>query len=174
VDLCDTILKSGKIGIGIRLEEIMEDKDAFGFFDFTVSEAEKQIAEVELKEDVRGVICICGHPVGRHDNVSGLVMCSAGKSTCPCKNVRAVVKVENARIFLRRTKGGGALHALSQGLLAAHKDGQKIEWLIAQKCDLCEKTKQLSPVPVTQRGVIVSEATGYDKLLCMECRENRS
>lgn len=149
-------------------------ENPFGFLDFTIDEAEKQIAEAELKEDVRGIICVCGHPVGRHDKTSGLVMCSAGKSTCPCKAVRAVVKVDNARIFLRRTKGGGALHALSQGLVSAVKDGQSIEWLIEQKCDLCGEEKQLSPVAVTQRGVIVNEATGYDKLLCQDCREGRA
>lgn len=150
------------------------EKDPFSFFDFTVSEAEEQIAEVELKEDVKGLICICGHPVGRHVESAGLSMCSAGKSSCPCKTVRTVVKVENARIFLRRTKGGGALHALSQGLLAAYKADQKIEWLVEQKCDLCGEDKSVSPVPVTQRGIIVSEATGYDKLLCQECREGRA
>lgn len=148
-------------------------EDPFGFLDFTFEEAELEISEAEVRDDVRGLICICGHPVGRHDSNAGLVMCSAGKSTCPCKNVRPVVRVENARIFLRRTKGGGALHALSQGLVSARKAGQNIEWLIDQKCDLCGKAKQLSPVPVTQRGVIVSEPTGYDKLLCVQCREGR-
>jgi hypothetical protein len=151
-----------------------KEKDPFDFFDFTEEEAKKEIAEVAIKEDVKGLVCICGHPVGRHDDTSGLVVCSAGKFSCPCKNIRAVVKVDNARIFLRRTKGGGALHALSQGLLSAREAGQKIEWLIEQKCDLCGKAKQLSPVPVTQRGVIVSDPTGYDKLLCAQCRESRA
>jgi len=150
------------------------EKDPFSFFDFTEVEAKALLAEVEVKEDVKGLICICGHPVGRHDESSGMTVCSAGKFSCPCKKIRAVVKVENARIFLRRTKGGGALHALSQGLLAARESGQKVEWLIEQKCDLCGEAKQLSPVPVTQRGFIVQEPTGYDRLLCMDCREGRA
>lgn len=145
--------------------------DPFSFFDFTEDEAREALAVVSDKTKVRGKICICGHPMGRHSITSGLTSCTAGKQTCPCKRARAVIEVDNARIFLRRTTGGGALHALTLGMTAALEAGQQVDWVIDVACDRCGNSGLVSPTPVTENGVIMNKATGYNVLLCRDCRE---
>jgi hypothetical protein len=56
-------------------------------------------------------------------------------------------------------------------VLASAKAGHKVDWLIEQKCDKCDVAGKVSPVSVTQHGVIVDGATGFDVLLCATCRE---
>lgn len=117
-------------------------------------------------------VCICGHPVSRHTNVGGITMCKPTKMDCPCKKCRPVVAVSDLRPFLRKTEGSGGLHALSRGMYALSQKGGKITWLIDLVCDRCnEKTDDLTPVAVSQRGTSASHATGYDALLCRKCRE---
>lgn len=62
------------------------------------------------------------------------------------------------------------MHALGRGLAAAMEKGISVRWLIEMKCDRCQKPGPVSPVPVTQRGIAVPDATGYDALLCADCR----
>jgi hypothetical protein len=145
---------------------------ALDAFDFSAEEAEEALKYVENKIHVKErLVCICGHAVGGHSVTAGISMCSANKQTCPCKKNRAVIEVESARGFLRKTMGAGALHALSQGIVTAEKAGQKIEWIVDLKCDRCNGDGPLSPAPVNQRGNIMDYATGFDVLLCRKCRE---
>lgn len=119
-----------------------------------------------------GRICICGHGVAKHSNLGGLVSCKPSKMDCPCKKVRPVLDAEDTRPFLRKTQGGGSAHALSRGLASLISNGKEAIWIIDLKCDRCgEESNSLSPVPVTQSGTAVNEATGYDALLCLKCRE---
>lgn len=119
-----------------------------------------------------GRICICGHGVAKHSNLGGLVSCKPSKMDCPCKKVRPVIDAEDTRPFLRKTQGGGPMHALSRGLASLISNGKEATWIIDLKCDRCgEESQGLTPVPVTQSGSAVSEATGYDALLCPKCRE---
>ena len=156
-----------------RKEKEMAESNVFEFLDFTEDEAREAVLQKEKHDGNKdGRICICGHPVGRHEFITGLGKhaCSANKNNCPCKNLRAVIEVENARIFLRKTTGAGPLHALGHGILKAIESGQTVRWLVEQKCDRCGKESKLSPVAVSSRGVVMNEATGLDALVCAECR----
>lgn len=141
----------------------------FDYEDVVAGEAELVASGRRSGRDKR--ICVCGHPLGRHTQVSGMVFCKPTRMECPCKAVRAVLQVEDTRTFLRKTEGSGALHALGRGLKAAQDAGKNVEWLIEPKCDRCGEVGPISPVAVTQRGIIVNSATGYDALLCRKCRE---
>lgn len=141
------------------------------FFDFTEDEAEQALNNIEMLSGRKdGRICLCGHSNGRHTVVSGILSCQAAKQFCPCKKLRLVVECSNTRPFLRKTSGAGPLHALSQGISSAIKAGYEIKWLVDMECDKCQKAVPVSPVPVSQRGVEMDEATGYDALLCRDCR----
>lgn len=119
-----------------------------------------------------GRICICGHGVAKHTEIGGMVNCKPSKMDCPCKKIRHVLDVEDTRPFLRKTQGGGPMHALSRGLASLLSTGKTADWVVDLKCDRCgEETGSLVPVPVTKSGVAVTEPTGYDALLCPKCRE---
>lgn len=119
-----------------------------------------------------GRICLCGHGVTKHLVNDGIVTCKPSKMDCPCKKVRPVIDAEDTRPFLRRTQGSGPMHALSRGLAALAVNGKEANWIIDLECDRChEATNNLVPVPVTSTGFAVTEATGYDALLCATCRE---
>ena len=155
------------------MEETTSGAEGFEFLDIDyndVAEAEKEIGKGDGGRDKR--ICVCGHPVGRHSNASGIVYCKPSRMECPCKDIRPVIRVADVRSFLRKTEGSGALHALGRGLKAAVDAKQKVEWLIEQRCDRCKEPGKVGPVAVTQRGVIVQSATGFDALLCAKCRQS--
>jgi hypothetical protein len=156
--------------VGMGLVGKNGSEDPFAFFDFTETEVEEEMERVTAAAKARGTVCMCGHPSGRHTEEVGVYSCSAGKYTCPCKKLKPVIEVDNARIFLRKTTGPGTQHALAQGMLSAIKAGQEISWLIEQKCDKCDVPGAVAPCPVNQRGVVMDEATGYDVLLCRDCR----
>lgn len=120
-----------------------------------------------------GRICICGHGVMKHTEIAGVVNCKPSKMDCPCKKVRPVIDAEDTRPFLRKTQGGGPMHALTRGLAALAESGKDAEWIIDLVCDRCGvESSSLIPVPVTKDGRLVLEPTGYDKLLCQSCRES--
>lgn len=141
----------------------------FEYEDVVAGEAELVASGRRRSGDRR--ICVCGHPAGRHTQVQGITLCKPTRMECPCKNLRAVLRAEDTRNFLRKTEGSGALHALGRGLKAAHEAGKSVEWLVEAKCDRCGTEAQVSPVAVTQRGIVVQSATGFDALLCRKCRE---
>lgn len=150
------------------------EKDPFEFLDFTEEEAAEALEEVNRNfgRGARdGRICLCGHPNKRHTSYSGIVSCTPTKMSCPCKKVRLVVDTADTRPFLRKTHGSGVFHALGQAMVGAKKAGIAVEWIVDMKCDRCGVAGPVSPVPVNQRGIAVDEATGFDALLCKECRE---
>lgn len=123
-------------------------------------------------------ICLCGHAVNKHSTDAGLVMCTPSRYNCPCKNIRPVVEVEDTRLFLRKTSGPGAEHALTRGLAASFSADKGVEWIETPKCDKCgvEATPagdvRILPVAVTEYKTVSYEATGYDALLCETCLED--
>jgi hypothetical protein len=122
-------------------------------------------------------ICLCGHAINKHSTESGVIQCVPSRYYCPCKNIRPVVLVEDTRLFLRKTNGPGAEHALTRGLAASFSADKNVEWITEVKCDKCgvEATPagdvQISPVAVTEYKTVSYEATGFDALLYTTCLE---
>lgn len=153
----------------------MEEKkiSGFDFLDVPLDEALQTLHEVDNVKKGKE-ICLCGHAMDKHRDLGiGRRSCEPGKQYCPCKVVKPVLATSDTRFFLRKTLGGGSLHALVLGVAAATKSGADVEWLVEMKCEKCGTAGPVSPVPVTQNGFVVSEATGYDALLCIKCREAR-
>lgn len=149
-----------------------EALEAMGISIEEAQEADKVARETSRRERERDIsVCLCGHGSARHIVVNGTVFCKPSRMECPCKKLRPVLECADTRKFLRRTSGGGALHALTLGILAHVQEGKRVEWIVDLKCDRCGKDdKNVVPVPVTQQGRAVGYATGYDALLCRECR----
>lgn len=146
---------------------------AYKFLDISEEEAKEALEKVDKYGNRDGRICICGHSLKFHSFLEsrGVHVCNALKQACPCKAPRVVVESSNTRVFMRRTHGGGGLHALTQGIVKATEVGATVEWVIEMKCDRCETAGPVSPVPVNVEGRIQNDATGYDALLCRTCRE---
>jgi hypothetical protein len=145
--------------------------DPFEFLDFTLEEAIKADSLVTTKRERDGRICNCGHPAGRHHEEFGVVVCNPSRMPCLCKKIKPVLEASDVRPFLRKTTGSGALHALGRGLQAAVTQGIKVEWLIEMKCQRCQAEGPISPASVTQNGIISNEPTGFDAMLCQDCRK---
>lgn len=117
-------------------------------------------------------ICLCGHAVVRHMDEFGAVQCRANKWNCKCKAVQPVLEVEDTRIFMRKTEGPGAFHALSRGIVSASGKGHTMSWIDgALYCHKCKKTdERVTVVPVTQHGIAQDADTGFNVFLCDTCR----
>jgi len=142
--------------LGMSLEEVREVD-------------EKLTRKNKAKRDRR--VCLCGHGVSKHTTFNGILVCKPSAMMCPCKRLRPVLEAEDTRMFLRKTEGAGAMHALSRGIYAALEAGRSVEWIVDLTCDKCNATdKRVVPVPVTQNGFLADYATGFDALLCDDCR----
>lgn len=156
----------------------MEEKEkepvtGFDFLDVSLDDAMQTLYDVDNVKKGKD-ICACGHALDKHRDLGiGRRSCEPGKQYCPCKMVKPVLVTSDTRFFLRKTLGGGTLHALVLGVTSAMKAGADVEWTVEMKCEKCGTAGPVSPVPTTQYGVVVSEATGYDALLCINCREAR-
>lgn len=136
-----------------------------------VAKADKEITARTKAGNRDRRVCLCGHGVSKHTNFAGTLTCKPSAMFCKCKKIRPVLETSDTRIFLRKTEGAGAMHALSRGIFAAVKAGRDVEWTVELKCDKCGSTQgPIVPSPVTQSGMSTSEATGFDALLCGECR----
>jgi hypothetical protein len=149
------------------------NNDPFVHFDFTLDEAIEANDELKTRGPRDQRVCLCGHAVSRHDEIAGVVFCKPSKMECSCKKTRPVLKVSDLRVFLRKTDGTGAMHALGRGMATAAQKDISVEWLVEPVCDRCEKPGPVSPVAVTQTGFVARYDTGYNALLCKACREER-
>jgi hypothetical protein len=141
--------------------------------DMAEAEAELEAMGARRKRSDRdGRICICGHPVARHtDSGIGISLCKPSRMECPCKKCRPALEASDIRQFMRKTWGGGSLHALSLGIAAQVKSGRSVKWIVDIQCDRCKTASgEIVPVPVSQTGHAMTEATGYDVFLCRDCR----
>jgi len=135
-----------------------------------IDNADAELIE-KRKQSVDRQVCACGHAMGRHTVVHGIAYCKPARMECPCKHGRPVVVTDDTRLFIRKTDGAGPAHALARGMRAAIERGKRVEWLVDLVCDRCKKeVPNVVPVPVTQGGHATSYATGYDALLCPNCR----
>ena len=155
----------------------MSEANALEALGLNVAEVVAVDEAVRDKSKTRGRdqrICICGHPLARHTEYSGVIACKPSKLDCPCRKARPVLRVDDTRWFLKKTFGGGSLHALTRGLATYLDAGREnAEWIVDLECDKCgESGSKVVPVPVTQNGIAVDHATGWDVFLCESCRES--
>jgi hypothetical protein len=118
-------------------------------------------------------ICICGHGLNRHKmNLRGRLECKPNTMYCKCKHERPVIEVEDTRLFILKTIGHAAGHALLRGMQRAYEKKHKITWLIDSRCDVCGVTLPTVPMIVNEDGSIASQDidTGRYALMCRECR----
>lgn len=138
-------------------------------------------------------ICMCGHPINRHkihmtpENPKGVpwtegpvpstgMLCRINAMNCSCKEPIPVLKVTDARSFLRTTEGAGPAHALIRGIRDIMPKAT-YEWLIdikCQKCGVIGAEHKIQPVPLTklQKKTLDGKSQGYDRFLCLNCRED--
>lgn len=152
--------------------------NAFDAFDFSEDEVAKALEDQKGKRfDRDGRICICGHPVARHgspkDLESGVVSCHPSKIWCPCIAVRPVLEVSDTRDFLFKTTGSGVNHALGKGMKTAKDKNHEVKWLQDICCDVCKEVGPVSPVPVSERLMVVQKESPRNHLMCRKCREER-
>lgn len=142
-----------------------------------LEEVEKANEEIKNRRPRDRRICLCGHGMARHSEFNGRDSCSALGYNCRCRKAIPVLTAEDIRPFICRTEGSGALHALSRGIAAAAKRGQGVEWIEDSRfCHACEaagEALRLSPVAVSNNGFVQDTDTGYNVLLCPECRATR-
>lgn len=157
----------------------MEDRkwipaeDALAMMGITTDDVDASDAELieKRKYQVDREICLCGHSMSKHTVINGIVFCKPSRMECPCKRARPVLVAQDVRKFIRKTEGGGAAHALTRAIRESAAAEKSVEWIIDLKCDRCgAANNNVVPVPVTQNGIARSHATGYDALLCPDCR----
>lgn len=152
-------------------------RDALAMLGINADEAVEVDKTLTRKPSSDKRICLCGHGVSKHSSDAGVVQCIPARWYCPCKNIRPVIEVEDTRLFLRKTSGPGAEHALTRGMAALYSADKGVEWIIDIKCDKCgiEATPagdvRITPVAVTEYKTVAYEATGFDALLCDSCLE---
>ena len=129
------------------------------------------LEELKRAQKRTGEVCICGHSTKFHSNLGGSKMaCAPARINCFCTEVRPVVTSSNLRYFMRSTKGPSVWHALGQGIRATLKAGGTVNWLVPLVCDRCGSDDHVVPVALNIRtGIIESESTGIDKLVCKTC-----
>ena len=154
--------------------------DALGLTQEELEEGDLHSKERVNSKGVDKRICECGHSFGRHTSISRFLTCKPNAMTCLCKRKRLVGYTSDTRLFLKKTEGSAGFHALGRGIKAIEKAAQAQEaageevtkffnWVV-KECDRCKEDKPLSPTAVSNRGVSVDHETGYNSLLCYECR----
>jgi hypothetical protein len=154
-------------------QKLTSAENALAMMGISVEEVDQ--ADVELlekrKHSVDRQVCACGHGMARHTVVAGVTYCKPARMECPCRKTRPVIETDDTRMFIRKTDGAGPAHALTRGIRAAVEKKKSVTWIVDLICDRCgEESHSIVPVPVTQSGHAASHATGYDALLCPDCR----
>lgn len=132
-------------------------------------------------------VCICGHPLSRHEFISatGQYMCTPAKVTCSCTFNVPVLTAQDTRLFLRKTTGPGKEHALMRGISASLLAGKDIEWIDKPQCGACgtsDAAKRIEVAPFNGSNRIVYDQNGGDSayfamqikrnaFICSECSE---
>jgi hypothetical protein len=151
--------------------------DAFDVDQDKLELIDKAVSQPPRRNDRR--ICICGHPVSRHDSETG--KCKPARFECPCKRKHAVLDVPNTRYFLSRTMGSGEKHALTRGIFLARRAmgedfDERAEWLVELKCDnpACKADTKLYPIRCDNDWYRIYESDkdqGVTCFYCDKCRE---
>ena len=148
-------------------------QDALAMMGISVDEVDESDSDLieKKKHGVDRQVCACGHPMARHTVVHGVVLCKPARMECPCKRARPVLECQDTRLFIRKTEGAGSAHALTRGIRVSIEKNKSVAWIVELVCDRCGVAhSNVVPVPVTQTGHASSYPTGYDALLCPDCR----
>jgi hypothetical protein len=115
-------------------------------------------------------ICMCGHTVHAHKEIAGFThkVCRAGKVICNCVEVEPVFQSGDARMFIRATEGPREKHALFVGIGRAVERGVKGRWLVKPSCVVCGTGEGVFPVPMDEKGFVLSRSGTRNKFLCDE------
>jgi len=71
---------------------------------------------------------------------------------------------------MRKTVGGGKLHALGLGVMESISAGGEIEWLNAGKvCWKCGTGENIRPVALEANGIQVERPSEHNAMLCVGC-----
>lgn len=156
----------------MRNEKALKALAMLGLTPEDIAAADVELQEKrELDKSIDRQICICGHAMARHTVSAGATYCKPARMECPCKRPRPVLETTDTRMFIRKTSGGGSSHALARGIMAAAEKNKSVEWIVPLVCDRCGvESGNIVPVPVTQTGAAMPRATGFDVLLCPNCR----
>lgn len=149
--------------------------DILSAMGFDPDEAERTDKELTINARTKDKrICLCGHSVGRHDMELGRPVCVVGKLACNCRNLQPVLTVTDTRPFIRKTEGSSLNHALARGIAAARKIDVDISFIeeswACHKCGVAGEAVRLVPMTVTANGLPANYDTGYNSLLCDDCR----
>lgn len=119
-------------------------------------------------------VCLCGHPLARHKEARGRVVCQPSRMSCACADAQGVLEVSDTRLFLRKTSGIGVDHALVKGLAASVEAGATVKWIVDVECSKCGSGDAL-PVGLMQtvggRVGIAMENPQATRFLCAGCIE---
>ncbi len=152
-------------------DKSLDALEAMGLTFDEVEAADKAIVNKSKSGGRDKRICVCGHAVSKHTTYAGILTCKPSAMLCPCKKIHPVLTADDTRMFLRKTEGAGAMHALSRGIYACISAGKGVEWIIELACARCGKNdSKVVPVPVSASGRASDGPTGFDALLCSSCR----
>jgi hypothetical protein len=139
---------------------------------------DKALTKNPRKNDKR--ICICGHPMSRHDEARGM-SCRPARFDCACINAIPVLEVPDNRYFLARNEGSGEKHALMRGIYMARRGmGERFdneaEWIFDFKCmnPTCKKETKVFPSRCDTdfyRIYNTDKDEGITMFYCETCRE---
>ncbi len=152
--------------------------DAFDVEKRKLELIDKALAKNPRKNDKR--ICICGHPLSRHDETNGM-SCRPARFDCPCVRAVAVLEVPDNRYFLARNEGSGEKHALMRGIFMAQKGmpdrfDDEAKLLVELKCmnPACGNETNLFPVRCDVDFYRIYDSNkdqGVTMFYCETCRE---
>lgn len=115
-------------------------------------------------------VCACGHSMNYHSDDYGTMMCKPAQIPCNCKHPRAVLEVENLRLFLHSTTGYGAGHALGKGVLSSLDRGSSIKWVEGSVCQSCGvEQMELVPVSLNEQAVPLTKSGPINVAVCWDC-----
>jgi hypothetical protein len=115
-------------------------------------------------------ICVCGHAIARHYEWSqGQFVCQVAKLFCPCRQIVAILNVDDTRAFMYDTSGRGVEHALFKGLKRLKQMKKSSRSLILNECWSCSATGSIEPVPISDSNEISNKPESRNAMFCEKC-----
>ena len=133
-------------------------------------------------------ICTCGHNARSHASQAvdgsplndlfkarGVETCTPGRQQCPCQVFEGVATCSDVRLFVFKTSGAFADHALTKGVQAAMTKGLNPQPVGDWTCRSCKRGQvegvPVGPVPISAQRRELAGPAPYNLLLCSDCVE---